>query len=93
MADVGALSASTISMGQTVVAYQFFLPRLPEVREAPADDPTMRANVLLGQVAAGAVSISVGAMLAWMTGSPVPVYTALFIAFVIAGIYHYAMND
>lgn len=92
MADAGALGASTLSMGQTVVAYQFFLPRLNEVREADADDPTMRGNVILGQVAAGALSVTVGIMLAWLTGSAIPIYTALFIALVIAAIYHYAMN-
>lgn len=92
MADAGALGASSIAIGQTVVAYQFFLPRLSEVRRADPDDRLMRGDVLLGQVAAGAVSISVGGMLTWLTGSRIPLLTSVFIALVIAGLYHYAMN-
>lgn len=90
--DPGSVAASTIAIGQTVASYQFFLPRLNEVRQASPHDPTMRGDVLLGQVAAGVVSASVGVLLAWMTGSPVPVYVTLFIAVVIAAFYQFAMN-
>lgn len=90
MADAGAVSASAISLGQTVTAYQFFLPRLSEVRQA--DPGSVRGDVLLGQVAAGALSLATGALLSSMTGSPMPTYTALFIAVIIGGVYQYAMT-
>lgn len=91
-ADPGALQASTISIGQTVVAYQFFLPTLREVRQADPGDPKMRGDVFLGQVAAGSVSLGVGVLLGWMTGSKLPLVVSAFIALVIAGLYHYALN-
>ncbi len=91
-ADPSALQASTISIGQTVVAYQFFLPTLREVRQADARDPQMRGDVYLGQVAAGSVSLGVGILLGWMTGSKLPLVVSAFIALVIAGLYHYALN-
>lgn len=92
MADPSAVTGATIAIGQTVVAYQFFLPRLSEVRRAPVNDPGMRGDVILGQLAAGAVSLSVAGLFAWMTSSAVPVYTSLFVAVVIAAFYHTAMN-
>lgn len=90
--DPGALQASTISIGQTVVAYQFFLPTLREVRQADPNDAKMRGDVLLGQVAAGSVSLGVGVLLGWLTGSKLPLMVSGFIALVIAGLYHYALN-
>lgn len=92
MADPGALQAATISIGQTVIAYQFFLPNLREVRRAEVSDTKMRGDVRLGQFAAGAVSASVGAMLSWMTGSSLPLIVTVFIAVIIAAVYQYALN-
>lgn len=86
----GEISASAVAIGQTVFAYSYFLPRLSEVRRA--NDHDTRGDVLLGQVAAGSVSVTVGALLSWMTGSSVPVLTTLLIAAIIAVIYQYAMN-
>lgn len=92
MADAGAVSAATISLGQTVVAYQFFLPPLREVRKGDPTDNDVRGDVLLGQIAAGGLSLAVGALLSSMTGSPYPTYTALFIALLIGGVYQYALQ-
>lgn len=89
--DSGAITAATMTIGQTVVVYTYFLPPLREVRQAT--DTTTRNDLYLGQFAAAAVSTSVGVMLTWLTGSFVPLYTTVFIALVIAGIYQYAMNN
>lgn len=89
--EAGEVSASAIAIGQTVVAYQFFLPKLSDVRRA--DDSVTRRDVYLGQFAAGAVSLAVSVMFGWMTGSPIPVYVSLIIAVIIAGVYHYAMES
>lgn len=92
MADPGALTASSIVIGQTVFAYSYFLPRLSDVRQGPADG-SLRDDVILGQVAAGGVSLLVGALLAWMTSSMIPVIVTALIAAFIAGIYQYALNQ
>lgn len=92
MSDAAGTSvAASVAIGQTVAAYSYFLPRLPEVREASKDDSTMVNNVRLGQVAAGAVSLTVAGLLSWLTRSPIPVITTLFIAAVLAAIYQIAM--
>lgn len=88
--DPATLSAATLSIGQTVVAYQAFLPRLADVRKG--DDPDTRADVVLGQFTAGGVSLLVGVLLSWMTGSPVPVMVSVMMALLIGFAYHYAMS-
>lgn len=90
MADQGGTTASTIAIGQTVFAYSYFLPRLSEVRRA--NDAATRGDVLLGQLAAGSVSLAVGGLLSWMTSSSLPVLTTLLIAAIIAAVYQFAMN-
>lgn len=91
MADPGALGAASIAIGQTVVAYQIFLPKLGDVRRAEKGDPVMRGDVLLGQLAAGSVSVMVGLMLTQMSGSRTPLMVSLFIAVLIGAIYQYAL--
>jgi hypothetical protein len=91
MPDQGGITASTIAIGQTVFTYSYFLPRLQEVRRAERNDSMMRGDVLLGQLAAGAVSVTVGMLLTWMTGSSMPVMTTIAIAVIIAVIYQYAL--
>lgn len=90
--DASALSASTLSLGQTVVAYQFFMPRLSDVRRAAPSDEDMRTDVFLGQVAAGALTVAVGAMLSFLSGSSLPVFVSVVIAVVIAACYQYALG-
>lgn len=90
--DPGALTASSIAIGQTVFAYSYFLPPLREVRRASPNDPDMRGDVYMGQAAAMAVSLSVGGLVTWMTGSSIPILTSVAVAIVIAVIYHYAMR-
>lgn len=91
MTDSSGIAAATLSIGQTVTAYSFLLPRLQEVRRASDED--MRRDVMLGQFAAGALSLATGVLLSWMTSSPYPTYTALFIAAVIASAYQMALKQ
>lgn len=92
MAEPGAVSVAAIAIGQTVVAYQFFMPSVSEVRRADAGDPGIRGDVLLGQIGAGGVSLAIGVMLASLSGSHIPVWATVFVAAIIAGVYHYAMK-
>lgn len=89
MDNPNAIAVSGIAIGQTITAYQFFLPPLREVRRGT--DRAMVQDVYMGQLAAGAVSIGVGSMLAILTESRTPVYISVFIAVIIAGMYHYAL--
>jgi hypothetical protein len=87
------VTGATVAVGQTGFLYSWFLPSLREVRQATADDRSMRGDVLMGQIAAGSVSVTVGVLLSWMTGSSIPALTTLFVAALIGAIYSYAMNS
>lgn len=90
--DVGSVATASIAVGQTVVAYQFFMPKLSDVRQADPTDKSMRGDVLIGQLAAGALSIGVGVVFASLTQSPIPIVVSGFTALIIAATYHYAMS-
>lgn len=90
--DGSIMAAATVSLGQSVTAYSFFLPPLREVRQASTRDPVMRGDVRLGQVAAAAVTLSIGAMLSYLVSSAIPLTVAVLTALTIAAIYETALN-
>lgn len=91
-AETSAASAAAISLGQTIVAYQYFLPRLADVRRADLTDTRMRGDVRLGQLAAGGVALAIGILLSVMAESALPVWVTLIIAGIIAAVYQIALN-
>lgn len=93
MADASAVSAATISLGQGITSYQFFMPKLQDVRRADPSDPDVRADVFLGQLAAGATTVTIGGMLTMLTGSQIPLWASIIIALVIGSLYHYALGS
>lgn len=92
MADVAALSVAGISIGQTAYSYAQFMPPLREVRKAGRGDAEMRGDVLLGQVVAGSISITIGVLLSMMTDSHLPAMMTIAVALIIAAAYQFAMN-
>jgi hypothetical protein len=90
--DAAIITGTTIALGQTIGAYQFFLPKLLDIRKASPVDATMRNDVRMGQLAAGAVSLSIGALLSWMMSSPLPVVVTIMIALINGGLYQYALQ-
>lgn len=89
-ADAAALTASTLALSQTMASYATFMPPLREVRQAGPNDASMRGDVRLGQIAAGALSLGVALVLANMTGSTLPVTAAVAVALIIAIVYEAA---
>lgn len=86
------MAAATVSLGQSVSAYSFFLPPLREVRQAPVHDSTMRGDVRMGQFAAGVVSVGVGVMLSYLVGSPIPTVVAILTALMVGVLYETALG-
>lgn len=87
-----ALAAATLSLSQSVGAYAFFLPRIDEVRRAGRNDAKMVGDVRLGQVASGVLTIGIGAIMSNLTGSSLPLYVAIAVGLIIAGLYEIALR-
>lgn len=76
------------AVGQTMMAYQFFLPPFNAARRGTTDAD--QADVHLGLIAATTVSLGVAVMLSSISGNRTPLYASLLIAVIIAGVYEYA---
>lgn len=88
-ADLGAAS---IALGQSVGAFQFFLPRLSDVRKSTMDDADMVGDVRMGELAAGAVCIGIGAMVSSLSGSPYPAMVSVGMALLLVCVYEAALR-
>jgi hypothetical protein len=87
-----ALGAATIALGQAVGAFQFFLPKLSDVRKAGSGDLDMVGDVRMGEVAASALTIGIGAMVSSLSGSPYPAMAAVAVMVVIVVLYETALR-
>lgn len=87
------VGAATLAASQGFSAFQFFLPRLSDVRKANAEtNPDIVGDVRLGEVAALTLSIGIGAIVSSLTGSTVPAFVALLIGLVLVFIYEAALT-
>lgn len=86
--DSNVIGPATLAMTQTVGLFQFFLPRLSDVRKADAArDATIVGDVRMGEVGATALCLGIGAMVSSLTGSSVPVVVSLLTALILIALY------
>lgn len=91
MSDV--FGPASLAAGQTLSTFSTFLPRLSEVRKANKDvDTDIVGDVRLGEVAASAISIGIGVIASSLSGSPIPMYAAAFIAVILIVVYEAALK-
>lgn len=91
MSDV--FGPASLAAGQTLSGFMTFLPRLSEVRKANAGaEPEMVGDVRLGEAAATAIAIGVGAIASALSGSPIPMYAAAFVALIMIVVYEIALR-
>ena len=91
--DANMLGPVSLSVTQAVGSMQFFLPRLADVRKAdPVANPDMVGDVRLGEVAAITLTTAVGAIIASMTKSAVPLVAAMFTSFILVCVYETALR-
>lgn len=90
MADIGPAS---LAVSQSFSAFQFFLPKLSEVRRAdPVTDPDIVGDVRMGEIGAVTLAVGVGAILSSLTGSSVPAVVSLLIVGVLICLYEAALR-
>lgn len=91
MSDV--FGPASLAAGQTISGFLAFLPRLSDVRKANAGaEPDIVGDVRLGEVAASAMAIGVGVIASSLSGSPVPMYAAAFVAVILIAVYEIALR-
>lgn len=91
MSDV--FGPASLAAGQTMTGFLAFLPRLSEVRKANAGaEPEIVGDVRLGEVAASAVALGVGAIASSLSGSPIPLYAAALVALIVITVYEIALR-
>lgn len=72
------LGPSFLSITQSVGLFQGFLPRFSEIRQTtPGTNPTLERDIHAGMIGATMLSVGMGAVIANLTGSPVPVFVAM----------------
>lgn len=91
MANSDALGPATLAISQSIGAFQFFLPRLSDVRRS-TNDPDMIGDVRLGEVAAGALCLGTGLIVSSLSGSPYPAMVALLMFAILMVVYETALR-
>lgn len=71
--DPVTLSVTTVAITTAVGAFYQMLPPISEVRKRSASEPEFAADVRVGEVAASAIALGIGAIASSLSGSPTPV--------------------
>lgn len=80
-------SAILLSVTQSVVVFTALLPPFSTVRKGDKNDPDMRADVRLGEMASSALVISIGLIASGVTGSPGPAMASVVCALALVAMY------
>jgi hypothetical protein len=88
------IGPASISVAQSIGVFQFFLPKLSDVRKANvAVDVDMVGDVRLGEVAAATVAIGIGTIISSLTQSSVPAVVSVIIAGTLICVYETALRN
>lgn len=88
-----ALGPATLAITQSVSSFQFFLPRLSEVRRADKEhNPDLVGDVRMGEVAAATLCLGIGAMVSSLSGSPYPAIVAVIMVVILVCVYETALR-
>lgn len=91
MSDIMGPAALSISQG--ISAFQFFLPKLSDVRKAdPANDPDIVGDVRMGEIAAITLCVGVGAIVSSLSRSAIPAVVSALMAGILVCLYESALH-
>jgi hypothetical protein len=88
-----SMGVAAISLAQSFSFFNTYMPSIAEVRKADPGNSETAGDVRIGEVAALAGSLSVGAIVAWITGDPVPVYVSLMACAVMITVYEWVLRS
>src|SRR4051812_29515316 len=83
---------ASMVLSLSISQFQSMLPPIAEVRKASPTDNDMAGDVRLGEIAASALAIGVGAIASSLLGDPLPVLISSFVAIGLIVIYEQALR-
>lgn len=87
------MGPASLAIGQSVGAFLSFLPKFSEIRRSDGSaDTAMTRDVRMGEIAATALCVGVGAITASITGDPLPVYVSIVMAVILVSLYECALR-
>jgi len=90
MADAYGPTLTALTQFGTFTA---FMPSLREVRNASPSDPTIVGDIRFGEVVAGGIALTIGAVAASMSGTPLPLFTAILVIAGMVALYEYTLYN
>lgn len=81
---------ATLAITQTVTAFTAFLPNFTEIGRS--DKGAIEGEVRLGETAGVVIALSIGGLLAWLTGSSLPFFISVLMTFVLIAMYETALR-
>lgn len=90
--DIAAGMSVTVTT-MMMSGFTAFLPTLREIRQASPNDAQMVNDVRYGQFAAGVLAVGIGALMAWLSRSAIPMYVAFAATVLYAAIYEMALQN
>lgn len=90
--DAQTASLTMLAVTSSIGMYTSLLPSFSEVRKADHSDVETRNDVRMGEIAAGALAVSIGLMAASMAGTPIPAVVAIVVAVGVTAMYENVLN-
>jgi hypothetical protein len=87
------MGVAAISLAQSFGFFQSYMPPIAEVRKADPGNAEMAGDVRIGEVAALTGSLAVGAIVAWITKDPTPVYVSGLVIAVMVFVYEMTLRS
>jgi hypothetical protein len=87
-----SMGVAAISLAQSFSFFQAYMPPIAEVRKADPGNGETVGDVRIGETAALAGSLAVGAIIAWITGDPTPVYVSFLVCAVMVAVYEMTLR-
>lgn len=81
------LGIATFAIAQGMTSFMAFLPRLTDVRKASFADPSFTADLRIGELGAGVITMGIGGIIAALTGNKLPLIVSLFVVVTIVVLY------
>jgi hypothetical protein len=92
MPNPDSMGVAAISLAQSFGFFQSYMPPIADVRKGDTSNTELTGDVRIGEVASLVGALAVGAIIAWITGDPTPVYVSVLVCSVMIGVYEMTLR-